>query len=321
MYSAHNNSNTIATEDTEKNSFESKLCALCGKLLRGIALIYVIIAFIPIISCSSDPSTDIANSSQVLAKVGKKEITINYFNRQQKKLPTVFQEISTKNKGKRELLNTLIDIEILYEEAKQRGIDKDHDIIMQLKDIKKEMMINALVKKEIMRDIKLADPEAEDYYNEHLDEFKNLEEIRFSNILVKKDKDAQEIIDRLKSGEEFANMALLYSLDRKSAKNGGDNGYRNKNAFSPEFKKVIQNLEIDGIGGPIKIPLGYQVIKLTGKRIGSYTFEQSKNAIKKGLFKEKFKEKLETWIEELKKDKEIQIFENTLSTLSTSIEE
>ncbi len=318
---AHNNSNTIATEGTEKNSFEFKLCVLCdlcGKLLRGI---YVIIAFIPIISCSSGPSSDIANSSQVLAKVGKKEITINYFMRQQKKLPAVFQQVSTKNKGKRELLNTIIDTEILYEEAKRRGIDKDHDIMMQLRDIKKEMIINRLVKKEIMRETKVTDHDAEDYYSRHSDEFKNMEEIRLSNILVKEEKDAHEIIAGLKAGEEFAKMALLYSLDRKSAQNGGDNGYRNKNAFGPDLQKAIQDLETDDIGGPVKTSLGYQVIKLTGKRTGSYTFEQAKYAIKRRLFKEKFKERLDKWIKELKKGKDIRIYENTLSNLLTSVEE
>ena len=50
------------------------------------------------------------------------------------------------------------------------------------------------------------------------------DKIKCSHILVKKQSEAIAILERLKKGESFANLANQLSIDKGSAKRGGDLG-------------------------------------------------------------------------------------------------
>ena len=123
---------------------------------------------------------DIAKSSQVLAKVGDKEITATYFERQLGNLPESMQKLSLEGEGKRALLDGMINREILYKEATKRKIEKDVELQRKMEEIKKELVINTFIQKEVAGKIKMDDKEIQDYFNNHPEEFKNREEIRLA---------------------------------------------------------------------------------------------------------------------------------------------
>jgi hypothetical protein len=50
-------------------------------------------------------SNDISKSSQVLARVGNKEITTTYFDRQVSSLPETVQKLSTNGDGKKAIVD------------------------------------------------------------------------------------------------------------------------------------------------------------------------------------------------------------------------
>jgi peptidyl-prolyl cis-trans isomerase SurA len=65
-------------------------------------------------------------------------------------------------------------------------------------------------------------------------------EIVFEPKLTKEEKDiyrqkSQDLLDRIKKGEDFATLATAYSQDPGSASNGGDVGFADRNTFVKEF--------------------------------------------------------------------------------------
>jgi peptidyl-prolyl cis-trans isomerase D len=110
--------------------------------------------------------------------------------------------------------------------------------------------------------------------------------VRASHILVNqfgddaKNKEmADQIYNRIISGEEFAIAARAYSTDPGSAANGGDLGWFGKGMMVPEF----ENAAFDGKPGvvqkPIKSSYGYHIIKVTGKTSDKFIVEKIVNPV------------------------------------------
>ena len=85
--------------------------------------------------------------------------------------------------------------------------------------------------------------------------------IKFSHILVKKQSEAIEILDKIKIGEKFGKMARQFSIDSGSAKRDGSLGYFGRGKIVKEFENAAFALQAGQISEPIKTQYGYHIIK------------------------------------------------------------
>ncbi|MBF0329914.1 MAG: peptidyl-prolyl cis-trans isomerase [Nitrospirae bacterium] len=268
--------------------------------------------FLP--GCSG--SDDMAKSSQVLARVGKKEITINSFERQLGNLPESIQKLAVAGKGKRALLEGMVNREILYSDAVKKSTEKDAELQRKLEDIKKELIVTTYLQKEVLSKIKVEDKDVQNYYNSHPDEFKNREEVRLSQIVLSDKKEADDMLLKLKEKKEFAELAARYSTDKISALRRGDVGYFIKKQLPAEVREDIFKMKVGEISGVYKMSGGYEIYRITDRRTVSYTFEQVKDGLKNQLKNEQFQESLKKHIDELKKDIKVQVNENLLEKIN-----
>jgi len=88
-----------------------------------------------------------------------------------------------------------------------------------------------------------------------------MDKIKCAHILVEKQSQALEILERLKKGEKFAELAKTLSTDRGSGKRGGDLGYFGRGMMVKPFEAAAFKLSIGQISEPIKSEFGYHVIK------------------------------------------------------------
>ena len=85
--------------------------------------------------------------------------------------------------------------------------------------------------------------------------------IKCLHILVKKNSEALMVLDRLKNGESFTNLAKELSIDKASGKRGGDLGFFRKGMMVKPFEDVAFRLEKGQISEPVKTEFGYHIIK------------------------------------------------------------
>ena len=85
--------------------------------------------------------------------------------------------------------------------------------------------------------------------------------IKCLHILVKKNSEALMVLDRLKNGESFTNLAKELSIDKASGKRGGDLGFFRKGMMVKQFEDVAFGLEKSQISEPVKTEFGYHIIK------------------------------------------------------------
>jgi peptidyl-prolyl cis-trans isomerase C len=275
----------------------------------NLELLTVISIFLLLVGCGK---SDIAKSSQVLAKVDDKEITTSYFERQIKNLPESVQRLSLEGEGKRAILEGMINREILYKEAVKKGINKDAEIKRKLEDMEKELVISTFIQREFGSRLMVEDKEVQDYYNTHMNEFRNREEIRISQIIVPEEKDATDILGKLRQGQDFGALAAEYSTDKPSGLRKGDVGYYTYKMLPDEIRDSVFRLRVGDISSPYKMPDGYEIYKITDRRTVSYSFDQAKNAIKLQLIDQKIQDSLKTYLDDLKKNMKIQINESLL---------
>lgn len=73
---------------------------------------------------------------------------------------------------------------------------------------------------------------------------------------------AEDVLLKVKAGEDFATLAKQYSQDT-SASNGGDLGYFGKGKMVPEFENVAFAMKAGDVSELVKTVYGYHIIKVT----------------------------------------------------------
>ena len=81
------------------------------------------------------------------------------------------------------------------------------------------------------------------------------------HILLKNKDQAEQILQKLKSGADFAKMAKQNSTCN-SAKRGGDLGELKPRQLVPAINNVVFNKELNKIHGPIKTKFGYHLVEV-----------------------------------------------------------
>ena len=80
-------------------------------------------------------------------------------------------------------------------------------------------------------------------------------------------KTAEEIIKKLKKGEDFAKLAKKYSNDEATASNGGNLNYFELDEMVEEFSEAVKKLDIDEYTKePVKTSYGYHIILKTDEK-------------------------------------------------------
>lgn len=76
----------------------------------------------------------------------------------------------------------------------------------------------------------------------------------------------EKIRERILGGEDFATLAVLYSEDPGSAKQGGELGFVDRSELVPEFSAVAFNLKGSEVSKIVESPYGYHIIQLIERR-------------------------------------------------------
>ena len=84
--------------------------------------------------------------------------------------------------------------------------------------------------------------------------------VHCAHILVKTEKEAKDVLERIGKGEKFTNIARESSLC-SSKKRGGDLGFFGRGMMVKEFEKAAFTLQKGEISPVVKTKFGYHVIK------------------------------------------------------------
>jgi peptidyl-prolyl cis-trans isomerase C len=261
------------------------------------------------------------HTGQVLAEVNGAVITTDDFKKELEILPPYLKQMAGTPDGRKEMLDSMVVRELVLQDAQKQGIDKSKEVADRLEDMKKRVIVEAYLKKKVESEIKLSDADLQKFYDQNKDKFKTGEQVRASHILVKTEKEAQDVLAQLKGGAKFEDLAKKYSTDPAGAK-GGDLGWFGKGNMIPEFEKVAFSMKEGDVSGVVKTKFGFHVIKLTGKRpAGVLPFAEVKEQLKASLMPEKQQEVFKKVKDDLKKGAKLSVKEDVLRSLGAQAAE
>ncbi|SNB47312.1 peptidylprolyl isomerase [Geobacter sp. DSM 9736] len=281
--------------------------------------IFVALSLMAIAGCG--PKTPTADkkegksSGKTLAEVNGTIITTEDFNNELDTLPPYLKPMTETAEGKKELIETMVIRELILQQAKKEGVDSSPQVAEKLEELKKRLVVEAYLKKKVEEQAQVSDADMQKFYNENKEKFRSGEQVRASHILVKTEKEAQDILAQLKSGANFDELAKKHSMDAANTK-GGDLGWFSKGAMLPEFEKAAFGLKEGETSGVVKTKYGYHIIKVTGKRpAGIRSYDEVKEQLQAALLPTKQQEVFQKLKEDLKKSSKYTIKEDALKEL------
>ena len=205
-----------------------------------------------------------------------------------------------------DVLESLIDREVLFQESQKKGIEvKADEISDQLKKIKQRypdetqfaemlkgigltesdvqtqikrgMAIQQLIDKEVGDKVKISDEESKQYYDTHPEFFKQPEQVNASHILIKVDENASEaqkaearkkIQEVQQKLQKGEDFATLAKTysEGPSAPQGGNLGYFRRGQMVKPFEDAAFKLKPGETSDIVETRFGYHLIKVIDKQ-------------------------------------------------------
>jgi len=247
---------------------------------------------------------------------------------------------------KERMLEKIIMYELLYQECQKEGVEiTETEINERLNEEKSQFDSDAafqqrlaelgkdeeLYKHQIIRKLAIqhfinrkfkptvTDGEARDYYNSNPDKYEEREtQVKASHILISVDsgadqslkeaarKQTEDLLDRVKSGEDFAALAKQYS-ECPSGDQGGDLGFFSEGQMVKPFENAALAMEPGEISDIVETQFGYHIIKVTDRK-GPVTFDEAKDDIKRTLGKQKIADSYNRFYADLREKAEVDVF-------------
>lgn len=254
-------------------------------------------------------------NDEVILKAGSSKLTKKQLQEDLKTLPPQTKAFLASPEGVNRLKDELVKREVLYEEAKNKGLGKSEEFKRRMEEFRKITLINMLLEQEIKNVQQITEKDAKDYYDKNKDQFIKPTEVRLSQIVVKNEEEAKKVYERIDKGEDFAKIAQELSKDDKTKASGGDMGFFKKGQLDPQIENLVFSLKKGQISMPINRKDGFHIFKVTDVKGTPIEFEQVKAQLMEQLKAKKQQDWFDNYIQELKKKYKVEINEKVLQEM------
>ena len=157
----------------------------------------------------------------------------------------------------------LAEADVIFEEANVEGVTREE--FLTTNGVTEEMLLNVAHQQLLDAQVREAfTADVEDPTQDEIDAVIAEAEAVYcaSHILVATEAEANEVMDRLEAGEDFAALATELSTDTGSGAQGGDLGCSAPDAYVTEFADALTAAEVGVPTEPVETEFGFHVILL-----------------------------------------------------------
>lgn len=247
--------------------------------LAGAAILAATLNALPLHAQESDPGED-----RVIAKVNGHEIKASEVAMASDDIVGQLPDLPPKLRYPF-VVEYLIERHLLAQVAVKDGIAETDEYKRRLALYQAKALRDAYFFQKLKPQV--TEEEMKAAYDKEAVKVAPVERIRARHILVKSEKEAKDVLARLKKGEKFEALAKALSSDG-SKDYGGDLGYFSEPDMVPEFSKAAFALKVGEVSQPVKTDYGWHIIKLEDRKSqGAQPFDQVKPAIRNLLMRKK----------------------------------
>jgi parvulin-like peptidyl-prolyl isomerase len=226
---------------------------------------------------------------------------------------------------RREFLDQLIRMWVMADQARMQELDKTPKFKATVEFYANNLLAGELHRLQVTGSVTASDEAVRQFYESHKTDFT---QIQLSHILIfAEDKPAvreagipgalpagearrriEEVQGKIRSGEEFAELARQYSQDDQTAENGGDLGYTSRGRMDPNVEDVVFALQEGSYSDVVETAYGFELFHVTGLRVGS--LDEVSAQIRQKLDMDQFNAEVDTKIRDAGIQVDESFFEN-----------
>jgi parvulin-like peptidyl-prolyl isomerase len=220
------------------------------------------------------------------------------------------------NKRLEEVIKKYPSKNAFREALKKYGL-KEGDVRNKIEHM---MLAQVFVNEEVYKKAELKEKELLDYYKKNREKFQKPEAARLFHILIKVPPEAQkeekeklrkkaeDILQRLKKGDDFQKLAWDNSDDPSRVK-GGDLGVVHRGRLEPDVENPAFALKKGELSGIVTSIYGHHIFKAVEKLPPQQLkFEEVKDKLKKELEQKEVEKRLADLITSLKENAKIEVY-------------
>ena len=253
--------------------------------------------------CEKAKDTQTATAPAISKEDAVASVNGTYISK--KTLETLEKEIAERSQGqsfpKEQLLEELIQRELLIQQAVQKQLDKNPDVIERMNTVRNSLLSQAALQ-DYLKNNPVTDDEIKAEYDSKMGNMGS--EYKASHILVKTEDEAKKIIAELDKGGDFKALAKKHSIDPMGSE-GGDLGWFTADRMVPPFSEAVVALENGKYSKqPVQTQFGWHVILREDSRaLTPPPLEAVKEQIRPMLQRQK----AQTMIESLRKNAKVEV--------------
>lgn len=202
-------------------------------------------------------------------------------------------------------------------EAFVREMEKSGMTLQQFRKMQEEtIIIQAMRSKNAGTDDVIVTPqEREEFWKENRKLFSSEGRVKLRTITIPKEADGnpqkafvEEIRGKLVEGADFATMARTYSVD-SGAENGGQRGEFGPGDLNKELADVAFRIPVQTVSEVIDLGQFYTLVYVDARENGAVApLAEVEEEVHRRVLQNKRQEKVERWLERLRRDANIRIF-------------
>lgn len=233
----------------------------------------------------------------VVARVGPHPISAAALHAFVEKLPQGLRLQERGDDARRRYLQDLIDRQLLLMEARKRGLDTTEAVRTSIQETVNTRARTLYRIREITGKIQVSPEESRSYFaSEGYDRERAL-----NAILVATRADLDVVLAKLRAGRSFAEVARTHSLDERSAQQGGELGFVDREMASRLHvpPAIFRTLPLGQVSEPLSAGERWHVVLFTQER--PTDFEKYRQLIESRLSSERMAQAEEEHLERLEK--------------------
>jgi len=274
----------------------------------------------------------------VLARVGTTDITLGDYVAALEHMDQFDRLRYQSPERRKELLDEMINVELLAQEATAKGYDKDPLAQQELRSILRDAML-AEARKNVPAPTDVPEGEVRAYFEAHRADYKDPERRRVQVIITKDQASAKEVLAQAQKAKDdgvaYGELVRQRSIDPHARDNvpkdlAGDLGIvsppgdpRGENPRVPEPVRVAA-FAIADVGGvndaPVEAGGRWYVVRLTQKLAPhERTYEEAERTIRVKLAQDKLRAKEDEIVADLRKTVKVEVDEAAVGTVKVEL--
>ena len=269
---------------------------------------------------------------QILAKVGEREITLGDYAETLERMDP-FERLRYQSPERRkQLLNEIIQVELLADEARRRGLDKLPETRERVRQMLRDELLREL-RQSVPSPAEIPEADVHVYFDSHREEFKEPERRRVAHLLLGSEAQAKAALQKAReaSAADWGKLVSQLSLDKPAQSSApaptelaGDLGIvgppghaRGANPRVPESVRAAV-FEIDKLGGVLDRVVAesghFHVVRMTGRtEARDRSYQDAERTIRVALVQQRIRAREAELEQDLKKRYPVSVDDEALS--------